>query len=604
MANYSCLAIGINRYQYLQPLSYAQADAQELQEFLTEEVDLPESSCLLLTDASSWIGQQSTYPTQENILYWLSEGIKGSVKENGVFWFFFSGYSVNWEGQDYLMPVNGNPEDISGTGIPMRVIFESLQGSGADNIVAFLDISRSPGIINNNPIGADTVQLAKEMGIAVLLSTQIGEFSYEAAALGNGMFTAAVLEALRYYRHDLTLEDLEQYLRDRLPELSEHHWRPAQMPLMVVPHESAKQQPSLPGVETSLYHWQPVSAHQRKPETLKQSFLNPSITPLEEKATTTTTAILVNNSSRNGVSEKVEAPPTRTGVLPSHLELPPNFTSDDPSAPPPSPTALVEKPKREAWEAPGWSQFLFWGGSAALALVVAVLVLLGGRDGDSEPDLGTTVTSIDPDSISPGEETPQRDETILEEAKIALRATSASGFNDAIQQVDDIEPSDPLYEEAQENIARWSQTIFDIAQGRANGGDFVGAIAAARLVPNEQTELYSRVLPQIEEWKVKAEQQRNNQALIESAQELIRPTQASTYNRAITILREVSPGEPSYREAQELINDWSQQIYLIANSRAARGAYDQAIQTARLVPEDTPTYGLAQNAIANWQNTP
>jgi uncharacterized caspase-like protein len=44
------------------------------------------------------------------------------------------------------------------------------------------------------------------MGIALVLSSQLDQFSHEAAALGNGLFTAALLEALRYYHTDTTLE--------------------------------------------------------------------------------------------------------------------------------------------------------------------------------------------------------------------------------------------------------------------------------------------------------------------------------------------------------------------------------------------------------------
>jgi uncharacterized caspase-like protein len=60
--------------------------------------------------------------------------------------------------------------------------------------------------------------------------------------MGRGLFTTTLLEALTYYHTDTTLEKLEQYLRDRLPELSQHHWRPIQTPLLVIPPQTNKQQ--------------------------------------------------------------------------------------------------------------------------------------------------------------------------------------------------------------------------------------------------------------------------------------------------------------------------------------------------------------------------
>ncbi|HEY9709602.1 MAG TPA: hypothetical protein V6D48_15465 [Oculatellaceae cyanobacterium] len=71
MANHACMAVGINHYQFLPPLSYGQADAEDLQQFLVGQANLPSSQCLLLTDTSPIIGDQSTYPSRENILSWL-----------------------------------------------------------------------------------------------------------------------------------------------------------------------------------------------------------------------------------------------------------------------------------------------------------------------------------------------------------------------------------------------------------------------------------------------------------------------------------------------------------------------------------------------------
>ena len=103
------------------------------------------------------------------------------------------------------------------------------------------------------------------------------------------------------------------------------------------------------------------------------------------------------------------------------------------------------------------------------------------------------------------------------------------------------------------------------------------------------------------QWKVQVQQQQVNQALIEAASALIEPNQASSYNRAIITLRKISPGEAGYQQSQKLISEWGEQIYLIAESRAVVGDWQQAIETAMLVPPDTPAYKLAEAAIAKWK---
>ena len=248
MTNHACVAVGINRYQFLRPLSYGQADAQALQQLLVWQANLPSEQCLLLTDSSPPVGEYSTYPSRENILHWVGMPSQNLLLSEHWRWFFFSGYGVSWQEVDYLMPIDGNPDDIPGTGIPVRSLFESLKAHDNDKILVLLDINRSPGPPVGGPVGAETVELAEQMGIALVLSSQLNQYSHEAAALGKGLFTAALLEALRYYHTDTTLESLEQYLRERLPELSQHHWRPLQTPLTVIPTQKARGQLILPSV--------------------------------------------------------------------------------------------------------------------------------------------------------------------------------------------------------------------------------------------------------------------------------------------------------------------------------------------------------------------
>lgn len=607
MVNHTCMAIGINRYQFLPPLSYGQADAQAIGQFLVNQASLPPHQLLLLTDTSPQVEQQSTYPSQENILTWLETERQNSLPSDNWRWFFFSGYGVSWEDVDYLMPIDGNPKDIPGTAIPMRSLFASLNPSGNDNILVFLDINRSSGQQGGKSVGAQTIELADEMGIALVQSCQLDQFSHEATALGNGLFTAALLEALRYYHSDVTLENLDQYLRDRLPELSQHHWRPIQTPLTVIPFEEVGQQLILPTVDNSVIN--------EKTAALKASAFKP-LAHQQQKFQVDT--------SSNGTD--IPKQKTAAAALGARLHRPANpMPPVNQTATPSMVMALSPTPQGQSptstTEAPLWRQLLIWGGGAVfiLSLMIVALVFRLRNTSSSQQALETPQTQTFPNtaSLANSKSSPtnslnrttklsppsrlQTNQTDLEEARRLIRANQASLFNKAIMQAQKVRPGDPLYKQAQQDISRWSQVILDLAQGRAAQKNFGEAIAAAQLIPKDDASIHTKAQQTIVQWKIFAKQLQQNQAIIAEAKSQLQSNQASTYRRAIATLSKVSSAQPGYAEAQQLKEQWSRTIYLIAQSRASQGKFESAVQTAALVPTGTSASEASQKAIAKWK---
>jgi len=654
MANYACVAIGINRYQFLPPLNYGQADAQALWQFLVQQGNGSSEDYLVLTDHSPLIDRQSTYPNQDNIWRWL-DATRQPSPTNGKTsaskswrWFFFSGYGVCWQQADYLMPIDGNPQDIPRTGIPMRSLLSSLQPQGDENLLVLLDINRSPGLQAGKSVGAETVELARQMGITLIMSSQLGQFSHEATALRNGLFSAALLEALRYYQTDLTLANLEQYLRDRLPELSQHHWRPIQTPLIIIPSEATRQQLILPtSVSTSVEEKTatPIAS------TLTSGDQNNGKSAYQDASTDN------NNGATAPVSKYAVSIPDKQ---PTNSLIPTDVDEHSNSATSDSATALVKIPDfvsdNDSQEDQTWKQWLLQGGGLILVLVLMLLTLkILNRQTETSPQIIQPVTEAQPtadeetegsvaqspvvDQTSPApeptrsplppspvenqriapvsEDQPQEqspaspppsdpesmeaNQRILAQAKGRIQPNQASLFSQAIAQAQKIQPGEPLYQEAQQDIQRWSRVILDLAEGRAKQGNFASAIAAAKLVPSTNPSLYNRAQSAIKTWQTQAKQQQQNQTIIQVAKQQLRRNQASSYNRAINTLSKIPVGQPGYAQAQQLIDQWSRQIYLIANSRAWRGQLSLAIKTAALVPPDTPSYPAAQQAIARWQ---
>ncbi|MGB3766995.1 MAG: caspase family protein [Phormidesmis sp.] len=194
-------------------------------------------------------------------------------------------------------------------------------------------------------------------------------------------------------------------------------------------------------------------------------------------------------------------------------------------------------------------------------------------------------------------EAEQTNAALLTDALTAIQPAQASQFTEAIAKARRIQPGEPIYEEAQQNIKSWSQTILDIAEGRAASGALEGAIAAAQVVPRDNAEAYQKAQGKISYWQ----QRQQSRAAIEVAKTIPKTGQASTYQKGIVKLREVPIEHPEYEAAQRLADEWSDRIFSIAQARAAQGREEAAIQAALLVPAGTTAYEPTQQAIRRWR---
>jgi len=192
--------------------------------------------------------------------------------------------------------------------------------------------------------------------------------------------------------------------------------------------------------------------------------------------------------------------------------------------------------------------------------------------------------------------------TVPNRGRVYLEDSQASPFNRAIQKAREIERDSPFYPQAQVDINRWGETILDIAKGRAAEKDFIGAIAAAKLIPqnHNSTELLAREASMVSaDWQVKVEENYRYQRYLTEAKALISSSQASSYNRAIGILKQVDSTSSEYTSAQNKIDQWNREIYLISKHRVEQGNFKQAVEAAVLVSEDSQYYQLAQDSINN-----
>ncbi|MFN6484366.1 MULTISPECIES: caspase domain-containing protein [unclassified Nostoc] len=606
MANYWAIAIGINQYQLFQPLSCAQADAEALEDFLAKEAGFLPKHCLVMTDTSPPIADRSTYPTKENILLLLEDLAATSWQPEDYLWLFFSGYGVNYKGKDYLMPAEGNPELVQETGIELRSLMQSLQLADL-NVLLLLDINRAFGTQADAPVGEETIELAQELQLATILSCQPEQFSHESSELGHGFFTAALLEALRS-GNGSNLADLESYLSLIVPKLCHHHWRPIQNPATIIP---SRQQVILPKLAME-------SDFQPEPRIYPEESFAVALAapPLDDSSKTSATqgrrGEASVNSSQQAKGQKVQESGSRLVAQP----MPETSLGVNTKGRfiPNSSKGYVSRLPANQPSIPFWKQFILWGGGSLLVAGLIAVVFLRNQETFRIKQISTalpnaTVSDRTPPvrpnnqssaQIASSSQSKKRNQAVLDLAKMSLRQTQASDLSMAIATARKIKPGEPLYEQAQENIKIWSQMILDLAEGRVKQRQYASAIAAARLITKDEAP-YAKAQAAINLWRLEGKQYVSNKTLLDAANALIKPEQASTYNRAIEVAKKVPPGQPGFDAAQKSIDNWSEKILDLAKRRAAEGERNAAIATAALVPEETGAYEDAQDAIQKWQ---
>jgi Caspase domain len=558
MTNHWALIVGINQYQSLQPLSFAQRDAQALQTCLVTEGGLMPERCILLTEVSPPAWERATYPSRDNLTTWFNLLSEEFIQPGDWVWVFFSGYGVCWQGQDYLLPIEADPTALERTAIPLRWLFERLKAAPTDRILLLLDMNRSQAIISGERVGVQTAELAKEFGVPTILASQPDQFSQEAPDLGQGLFTAALLESLRFQKAS-PLENLERYLSTRLPELSEHHYRPLQHPLISLGSPDQLQQETLPsGDSLECPEWDStthqVAVDGKPADSTPAEVDDPWHLPEPDYA-----------DSEPAIAASPAENPFATQPL-GNLAGP----SGRPGrSTPPVADEVASEDTEDMPDPAFWQRFLWGIGVVMSVLIFGVLIrnLLGGQQ----------QTAQQPAPPPTGEIKPLPDQSPAPKSPTAapLNAPTATKSPSAGSPA----PKSP-------GTAKPSEK----------------PVAQAPTKPSPKPPVLAPESPKVTAPAPVAAKPGAEGDLLTQARALIKPSLASEASRAIAIARKIPPTDPQYAQAQQEIDRWSQDILDIANQRAAQRDFKQAINAAQLVPDDRPqVYAEAQKLIAQWK---
>jgi Caspase domain len=459
MAPYASISIGIDRYQLFQPLNFASADARAMEQFFEQSSGSSEH-CLLMTDNSTPINGQSTLPHQQNIQRWLEHFCWETLQPGDPVCFFFSGYGLSSGGKEYLMPIDGDPQNPAQTGIALSYLYRLFSAPGLEAMF-FIDANRG---VNGRGFGEGAANLAQEFQIPTFLSCQQQEFSHEAMGLQHGIFTAVCLEAMRS-QPNLSLHKLQEYLASRVPEISEHHWRPVQNPWAILPNNGRVFRPLfVANAEASGFF---VEA------TLQQRTVN-----------------------RESVSR-----PTNESELPTRTPRPIAKSTDSQSAIVPyHPTARKKlRPK---------SRFMpvsigLVGTSIAIGVLVAnIRQYKSPQSPATSQTNNSTAQSITPNSPETPSQSPRESKEIdaLDQARQVVISGDPNSYVWAIALGQEILPNNSRYQEAQKDIAKWSNEIYQIANAHALKREWQQAISVAKLVPT-RSPMYSAAQGAIRLWE-------------------------------------------------------------------------------------------------------
>lgn len=194
------LLVGVSDYVYCSKLPTCDRDAQDLKGVLTTvpEYEWSASNIVVMTSADG--GRR--HPSRGKIEWQLRQLCRSASPDDTIL-FFFSGHGAGISGEQYLCPIDANPNDVH-TCVPLSIVKKELSESQARVRLVWLDACHSgedAGRIKGPFAHLNTQQIAEELaatsGSVVFASCKPDEYSYAPLKWRNSLWATELIAALR-----------------------------------------------------------------------------------------------------------------------------------------------------------------------------------------------------------------------------------------------------------------------------------------------------------------------------------------------------------------------------------------------------------------------
>jgi uncharacterized caspase-like protein len=232
------ILVGIDKYRNpALNLRYSGPDAKSLEEFFTS------------APVKKLFGNVHVYKlmneaaTRKNIVS-MFEAVRAKAQQKDVIVLYMAGHGDIAKNEWFFIPHElATPEaedEVTRSGVSTGYITEVLKAFKSQKILVVIDACKSGGVVSGISGGFRGYedrkvlkQLVRSTGTYVISASTDKQLALELKELGHGVFTFTMLEGLngKAGEKKVTVEGLIQYIKNRLPELTEKYRGSPQWPV-------------------------------------------------------------------------------------------------------------------------------------------------------------------------------------------------------------------------------------------------------------------------------------------------------------------------------------------------------------------------------------
>lgn len=216
-SNSFVVIIANENYQLVDPVPYALNDGNIFQKYCNKTLGIPTKNIRYVPNATL-----NQIKAQIN---WLQNVTRAYSNPNIIFYYAGHGIPDESSRTSYLLPIDGTGTDVT-TGYKLDNLYESLGAIPAKSVTVFMDAcfsgsKREKGMLAS----ARGVALVAKSGVPtgnmiVFSAAQGDETAYPNHKEKHGMFTFFLLKKLQETKGDVTLQELGNYIREKVSQES------------------------------------------------------------------------------------------------------------------------------------------------------------------------------------------------------------------------------------------------------------------------------------------------------------------------------------------------------------------------------------------------